>query len=196
MSDFKKVWRKKARVLLALAFGGKCTICGYNDCIAAFDYHHINPSEKDEQLCIYMKNGASWGKIVTEARKCTLLCCRCHRELHNGFRDLPTDCARFNEEYADAIKVKQIEYDTCPICGSVKNKLKKYCSTDCSHQDQKRFDPSKDELEVLVATTPFTKIGAMFGVSDGAVKKRCKKLGIETGSRRGFWTGKTKAVLV
>lgn len=32
-----------------------------------------------------------------------------------------------------------------------------------------------------------TEIGKMFGVSDNAVKKRCRKLGIELKPMRGFW---------
>ena len=30
--------------------GGKCEICGYNNCLGALDFHHLNPSEKDYNI--------------------------------------------------------------------------------------------------------------------------------------------------
>lgn len=27
--------------------GGKCSVCGYNKCRAALEFHHTNPNEKD-----------------------------------------------------------------------------------------------------------------------------------------------------
>ncbi len=95
--DVKKYWRKKAREYLSIAFGGKCTICGYDKTIAALDYHHINPDEKDFVLSKAMRNGSAWSKIVAEARKCTIVCCRCHREIHAGVTQLSDNCAKFNE---------------------------------------------------------------------------------------------------
>lgn len=52
----------------------------------------------------------------------------------------------------------------------------------------RRFEVTKEELQSLIETKPFTHIGKMFGVSDNAVKKRCIKLGIEIPSRLGYWT--------
>lgn len=53
--------------------GGRCVICGFDRCLAALDFHHIDPDEKD-------------GKAETEeeASKCVLLCANCHREHHHG----------------------------------------------------------------------------------------------------------------
>lgn len=66
--------------------GGKCEICGYNKCIEAFDFHHINPKEKD--FTIAHLRWTSWlknkDKITSELNKCMLLCANCHREMHAG----------------------------------------------------------------------------------------------------------------
>ena len=43
----------------------------------------------------------------------------------------------------------------------------------------RKFNPSKEELEKLVKTMPFTKIGVMFGVTDNAIRKRCRLLKID-----------------
>ena len=40
--------------------------------------------------------------------------------------------------------------------------------------------PSKDDLVTLIATTPMTTIGRIFGVSDNAVRKWAKTYGIPT----------------
>jgi hypothetical protein len=65
----------------------KCQSCGYDKCIAAIDFHHINPSTKDH-LVSGMKN-YSEKKLRSEIEKCMMLCCMCHREVHAGMRSLP-----------------------------------------------------------------------------------------------------------
>ena len=51
---------------------------------------------------------------------------------------------------------------------------------------QRVFDPSTAELTDMVWKMPLTKVAAHYGVSDVAVKKRCKALGVET-PPRGHW---------
>jgi hypothetical protein len=60
--------------------GGKCSKCGYNKCIAALEFHHLDPSEKDPKWS-NMKT-RSFDKIKPELDKCVLLCANCHREEH------------------------------------------------------------------------------------------------------------------
>lgn len=188
--NHKQNWRLRARQYLAQAFGGKCTICGYDKTIAALDYHHIDPSQKDKQLSIAMRNGYAWSKIVEEARKCTIVCCRCHRELHAGVVELPDDYVKFNEDYANVIKLKEKEFDFC-YCGILKNKNQKYCSDKCFQISSRKFDISKRELEILIHQKPYEEIGRMFGVTGAAIKKRCRSLEIELPQdRRGFWQKK------
>lgn len=86
-----------------------------------------------------------------------------------------------------------IRYCTCGTKLHVRNKTGK-CSS-CidwiaianSYDRVRKFNPTKDELVALVKEKPMTEIGKMFGVSDNAVKKRCKKLGIELKPMRGYW---------
>jgi predicted HNH restriction endonuclease len=63
----------------------KCFKCGYDKCFDAIEFHHINPSEKEQGM------GNLIGKVMTEDRqkelyKCIPLCANCHRELHRSFR--------------------------------------------------------------------------------------------------------------
>ena len=60
--------------------GGKCKECGYGRNLAALDFHHRNPSEKE---FIISKSQKSFAKQKKEADKCDLLCKNCHTELHN-----------------------------------------------------------------------------------------------------------------
>lgn len=86
-TKFRKYQRKtrhqRKRLLIEL-LGGCCLICSYNqDCPSAYDFHHRNPAEKRFDLGSYGLL-RRWEEVITEARKCVLLCCRCHREVHAG----------------------------------------------------------------------------------------------------------------
>jgi hypothetical protein len=65
--------------------GGKCVKCGYDKYYGAFDFHHKDPTKKKFGLT---GNGLghSEEEIEEELQKCILLCCRCHRELHEEMR--------------------------------------------------------------------------------------------------------------
>ena len=58
--------------------------CGYNKCLAAMEFHHRDPSEKEFAFSRY--RNTSWDKnkdtVLTELDKCDLLCANCHREQH------------------------------------------------------------------------------------------------------------------
>ena len=78
---YVKEHRKRVKEELIAYKGGKCEICGYNKCIAALDFHHINPKEKDFAISdsnIYKNIKA----FKQEVDKCMLVCANCHRELH------------------------------------------------------------------------------------------------------------------
>lgn len=65
--------------------GGKCEICGYDKCIDALEFHHLDPNEKE--FGISNGNIKSLEKLKKEADKCILLCANCHRELHAKLRE-------------------------------------------------------------------------------------------------------------
>lgn len=73
--------RKELRERAVAYLGGKCTICGYDKCPSGFDFHHLSSIEKDFNISSKM---TSWEAIEKELKKCILVCCRCHREIHDG----------------------------------------------------------------------------------------------------------------
>lgn len=61
--------------------GGSCQLCGYNKCVGALEFHHIDPTIKDFQIS--SSNVSSFNDTVKlELDKCLLLCANCHREQH------------------------------------------------------------------------------------------------------------------
>jgi len=66
--------------------GGECKICGYSKCSRALVFHHNNIDEKEFQLS--NKWQLPWEKIEKELNKCSLLCCRCHEEIHSGIQTI------------------------------------------------------------------------------------------------------------
>jgi DNA-binding CsgD family transcriptional regulator len=61
--------------------GGKCIICGYDNCDRALDFHHRVPSEKDFEIA--SSKVLAWEKIKVELDKCDLVCKNCHAEIHD-----------------------------------------------------------------------------------------------------------------
>ena len=57
-----------------------CSICGYNKCAEALDFHHIN--DKDIGISRLINKDKSIKRIKKEIDKCNILCANCHRELH------------------------------------------------------------------------------------------------------------------
>lgn len=53
------------------------------------------------------------------------------------------------------------------------------CSAGCRSLHQRRFEIAKEELRELIWKYPTVTVAQMFGVSDKAIEKRCKKFGIE-----------------
>lgn len=65
-----------------------------------------------------------------------------------------------------------------------------YCSQDCFKNFQiknnRKFDPSKEELEHLIWQMSSVKLAQHYGVSDKAIEKRCKLFNIQK-PPRGYW---------
>ena len=81
-------WRKRTKEKLVNACGGKCVRCGYDRCVEALEFHHIDETKKDFgisgvinhkkkffSVADALKNPKSWDVIAEEVKKCALLCC-------------------------------------------------------------------------------------------------------------------------
>jgi hypothetical protein len=58
--------------------GGECVDCGLRtEDIDVYDFHHTDPTIKENGVGDLLRSG--WDKILSELKKCTLLCSNCHR---------------------------------------------------------------------------------------------------------------------
>lgn len=81
--------RKVKRILVAEA-GGCCALCGYDRCVPALHFHHLDPGSKQFHLSMH---GAarSLASARAEMAKCVLLCANCHAEVESGLATIETD---------------------------------------------------------------------------------------------------------
>lgn len=66
--------------------GEKCSVCGitYNgENASIFDFHHIDPNEKEFNPKRVINSGLTT-KALEELDKCVLVCANCHRLIHNS----------------------------------------------------------------------------------------------------------------
>jgi DNA-binding CsgD family transcriptional regulator len=75
--------RRRVKEILVAEAGGCCSLCGYDRCIAALQFHHLDGSTKVFGLA---ERGFTRGIEVVraEAAKCILLCSNCHAEVEAG----------------------------------------------------------------------------------------------------------------
>jgi len=71
---------KRRKIEILSKFGNKCSICGYNKCIAALEFHHIDPKEKEFSLG--NAKTTNLDRLLLEMNKCILVCSNCHKEIH------------------------------------------------------------------------------------------------------------------
>lgn len=85
--------RRAIKAVLVEDAGGACSRCGYDRCLAALQFHHVDPSDKEFHLA---ENGAarSLDRARAEARKCVLLCANCHVEEEQRLANLPRALGR------------------------------------------------------------------------------------------------------
>ena len=81
--------RRRARRIRDDLKSNGCAICGYNKCIDALEFHHVNPEDKKFNLEVTsMMVGDE--KLVNEINKCIILCSNCHIEIHTKERSNET----------------------------------------------------------------------------------------------------------
>lgn len=183
-----KNFRTRLKERATYVLGNKCQICGYDKCIQALDFHHVNPEEKEFDF--KGNTNRSWQATRNEIQKCILLCANCHREVHAGLIDLESLQPSFSEERAleidklvDDVKTHKIIY--CKDCGCEITKGAERC-VECSMKAMRKVQnrPSKEELYdmLLNVNGNFTKIAKQFGVSDNTIRKWCKAYNIPSHS--------------
>jgi len=173
-----KKWRKKTRIRAIESMGGCCVICGYDSCPEALDFHHLDPESKDFSLSSARANPKSWDKIVKELKKCVLICCRCHRELHAGQIELPENFRRFDDSFLSYAPPKE-EMDSCPVCQKKKKSRYLTCSKSCAAKRRRLIDWDNFQLLDKLENKSKNAIAKDLGVSWKTVSKHEKRLRLQ-----------------
>lgn len=74
-------YQEKKDIVQNLKSQSKCAKCGENRPYV-LDYHHIDPTKKEEGVARLVSNSSSLDKVYQEIEKCVVLCANCHREFH------------------------------------------------------------------------------------------------------------------
>ena len=109
-----------------------------------------------------------------------------HSRFHKtGVLELTDDGTYISPELDAALnyRIKHNYEKYCKECGKlITNPFnKKFCSEECKNINATKsahLQISKKELEKLIYQFTFTQIGKLYGVSDNAIRKRCKKFGL------------------
>ena len=175
--DYVKAWRNRTKLRAIDAFGGCCGVCGYNKCTTALEFHHIDSENKDFAISSMTK--LNWNIIVNELKKCICVCSNCHREIHFGITKIPESIKRFDENFIVYHSKVLEEFDNC-FCGKLKNKRLKYCSHSCACIGKQKIKWNEINLKklIIIEKLPMTTIAKNIGVSDNAIRKRLKKIGL------------------
>ena len=81
-SDYmKQKYQEKKNIVQEIKSSCSCAKCGESRGYV-LDFHHINPSEKDNTIARLTSNNYKLEKVYDEIKKCIVLCANCHREFH------------------------------------------------------------------------------------------------------------------
>ena len=177
-----KNFRQRLKVRLLYVAGDKCAICGYDKCKSALEFHHLDPDAKD--FTIGNNTNIATEKALNEIKKCILVCANCHREIHSNLLDTADLTTSYSQERASevlaelgAVKTRTLHY--CKDCGKLLTESTAQRCAECAAIARRHCQrPSREELKILIRTTPFTQLGQRFGVTDNAVKKWCIAAGL------------------
>lgn len=187
MSNAERVqaWRKRAKQKLVQIAGGKCQLCGYDKCIIALEFHHIDPTEKDFAVT-GSRDTRKFSIMIEEIRKCILVCANCHREIHYGLIDNGVlQKLRFIDEVL--VNKYTIELEESKALGRFQKgeSRRKRLNVIAEFKEQhpytdhriKKVDWSQHNVfNLLEEHTSYEAVGRLLGVTGAAVKRRVKHL--------------------
>lgn len=185
-SYLTKIRRYRMKTEAIRLKGGKCIKCEWTGNIAAFQFHHRDPTKKD--FTISQSPKVSWEKYWNEIEKCDLLCANCHATIHADntnptfLQDVMDYAGRTlissNVPWKNQTHIPTKYSRKCPVCKSdfdTSRREQQMCSKKCQNENrQKCVRPSKKELEKMILDIPMTRIADKYGVTDNAIRKWCK----------------------
>ncbi len=87
MAEYVVRRKRKVKAILIAEAGGCCRICGYDRCVRALHFHHVDPTTKMRRMDMGLTK--SLDNFRKEAAKCVLLCSNCHMEVEENLISCP-----------------------------------------------------------------------------------------------------------
>ena len=78
----KQKYQEKKQIVQDMKSEASCAKCGDTRGYV-LDYHHIDPSQKENTIARMTSNHYSLNRVAKEIEKCVCLCSNCHREFHH-----------------------------------------------------------------------------------------------------------------
>ncbi len=160
--------------------GGCCCICGYTNSNRNLVTHHLDPNTKSFNVAARSVNlDYPVEELVTEMKKCVLVCSNCHREIHAGLIQNPSETTfedkspSFVEEWEE---YKNRNKKTPVHCSECKKEMNQAVKTglcmSCYHFTRRKVErPSHEVLVAELAQSNYSAMGRKYGVSDNAIRK-------------------------
>jgi hypothetical protein len=172
--EYQKLRGLKRKVELIELKGGCCEKCGYDKNIAAFDFHHKDPSQKSYQLDMRKLSNTSMINLMEEVEKCSLLCANCHREFHSPDLEMSNVKLLIKDVDDSVLEMKKIGKPKCLDCGDEINYTSKRCQT-CNYKTRRIVNrPDFIVLQKEVADHSQEWCGKKYGVSRMTIRRWLK----------------------
>lgn len=173
-SEIDKKLSRETKLTCVKAMGGSCASCGYNKCMTALAFHHLNPLQKEEEMSALISRSRDWKSIVNELKKCILLCHNCHNDIHYGIKLLPEKIPQFDKTFENYQMI-----NSCLTCGEEKLSNDKYCKNKCAKKNMGR-KINWDQIDLIkeLQNKSIVQVAGEIGCSNVTILKRLKKLNL------------------
>jgi hypothetical protein len=177
----------KSRILEYGLLDYKCEICGlgseYNGKKLTLQLDHIDGTNNNnviENLRFLCPNCHSQTETYTGKQHRIMRICECGTDIW-GVYDRCETC------YKDSGIRENINKTNVCKCGKIICSDRQYC-VKCAGINTRVFHSTKEELDDMINNQKlsYIEIGKRFNVSDNAIKKRCRKLGIDLPKRKNY----------
>lgn len=174
--EYQKLRGLKRKFELINKKGGCCMICGYSNNLAALEFHHRDPSQKEHPLDVRNISNSKMIDLMMEVEKCDLLCSNCHKEMHH--KDLEFSKVKLLIESVDnsVLELKKYGKPKCVDCECEINYGSERCVNCNNYYKRKVGRPSLNHLINELKNHSQEWCAKKYGVSRTTIRRWLKEI--------------------